>query len=101
MDNFNPKIFHSNTDISTQIKKKESEYSDVYKKLTGFGVLQNPYTQLTPDDLAKFRSSLEASVDKRTKAYQAELAKQRANDALCKVFELGILIYVPFRILLD
>jgi len=50
------------------------------------GVKDNVYTTLTLDYLEKSRTALEVVVQKRDAAYKTELARQRANDALCKEF---------------
>jgi len=51
------------------------------------GVTENIYTNLTLEDLAKARSvDLKGAMDTRTKAYNVELERQRANDRLCKEF---------------
>jgi len=49
-------------------------------------VTQNIYTKLTLDDLAKANTSLEGALKSRHEAYDKELARQRANDQLCKDF---------------
>lgn len=84
--------FHSNNEIASVAKSKQAEYSDVHKKLTDFGVTKNPYSDLTPESLSQSKAHLDAAVDKRQKAYQTELARQRANDALCKVITPSIYV---------
>jgi Ca2+-binding EF-hand superfamily protein len=44
------------------------------------------YTTLTLSDLEKSKSNLDNALKVRNDAYQKELARQRANDALCKQF---------------
>jgi len=66
--------------------KRKKGYNDVWKKLGDLGVTNNIYTTSTPDTLAKSRGLLDAAIDNRKKRYQAELSRQRANDALCKQF---------------
>jgi len=76
----------SNSEITTKGNNLKKEYEDIFKKGQEMGVKDNAYTKLTLEDLAKSRSVLDAAVSKRTEAFKAELARQRANEALCKEF---------------
>jgi len=49
-------------------------------------VTHNQYTTLTPADLEKSAAVIKVALDKRNSAFATELARQRANDALCKEF---------------
>jgi len=83
---YQAKLDANNKSLASDGQKKRGDYDDVHKKLEGFGVKENPYTTLRPADLDKSKANLEAAQDKRNKAFQTELARQRANDALCKEF---------------
>jgi len=50
------------------------------------GVTQNIYTTHNPDSLARAKVDMEGALKQRRDAFAAELARQRANDALCKDF---------------
>jgi len=50
------------------------------------GVTHNIYTQLTVADLDKAEAGLRTSTNEYNKRYQAELERQLANDALCRLF---------------
>jgi len=50
------------------------------------GVKDNKYTVLTLEDLATAATSLEDAISKMQAAYDAELARQIANDKLCQEF---------------
>jgi len=76
----------SEADVKHAGQQKTSEYQNVSQQLSHLGVTENMYTKLSNDDLAKAYSALEHALENRNKAYQTELARQRANDQLCKDF---------------
>jgi len=76
----------TNTEILAEANKLKTEADQTYTAAVNLGVKENPYTTLTPADLAKTLEDLNAAIEKRNAAYQQELALQRANDALCKQF---------------
>jgi len=86
VESFNADLTKMDNDIGKEGNDQKKSYDDIWKKLGDLGVKQNIYTNSTPDTLAKSRSSLESALDARRKRYQTELARQRANDALCKEF---------------
>jgi len=86
VDAFKSKLDASNTEIISHGDAKQGEYKEVNKKMLEMKVKDNVYTTLTLDDLAKSRSDLDGSVDKRNKAYATELARLKANDKLCRDF---------------
>lgn len=76
----------SDADLAGNADKLKSEFESVHKNMTEMGVKENIYTTLTLQDLAKSRSTLDSAIASRKAAYEKELARQRANDALCKEF---------------
>lgn len=125
---YNATLNNSNNSINQQITDKKAEYTAVYAKMGEMGVHENVYTNLTPEDLERSRAQLVAgmlvvvmvtrtntsqhllhfilftifltAVEKRTHAYQTELARQRANDALCKEFAalVSLLLLLLLRV---
>lgn len=83
---FKTSLDKSNADIKSQADSKQAGYTDIHKKMVGMGVKDNVYTTHTLETLASARSVLESAVQKRTAAYDAELARQKANDQLCRDF---------------
>jgi len=76
----------SDEHIKKESETKTHEYKNVHSQMVGMGVTQNIYTKLSLDDLAKANTSLEGALSARQEAYNKELARQRANDQLCKDF---------------
>jgi len=77
----------SNADIEAEAAAKKSEYEAVDRKMKEMNVKENQYTTLSLDDLAKTKATeLNGAISTRNEAYSKELARQRANDALCKEF---------------
>jgi len=58
----------------------------VFKQATDMGVRENVYTTTTLADVDSTRAKLAQAIDTRDAAYQKELARQVANDNLCKEF---------------
>jgi len=75
-----------NDRINKEAGDKQNEAKGVLDKMHQMGANDNPYTTLTLDDLSKSKTTLQGEMDKRNKAFETELARQRANDALCKEF---------------
>jgi len=75
-----------NSAIEAEADRKKAAYEEIFKQGADLGVTENVYTQLTLDDLANARHSLNESLASRNDAYAKELAKQQANDALCQKF---------------
>eukprot|EP01090_Pellita_catalonica_P017064 TRINITY_DN5077_c0_g1_i2.p1 TRINITY_DN5077_c0_g1~~TRINITY_DN5077_c0_g1_i2.p1 ORF type:complete len:1314 (-),score=365.62 TRINITY_DN5077_c0_g1_i2:124-3771(-) len=72
--------------LKGEADEKQTEYNDVHTKMTDMGVTENVYTKLGLDDLSASRASLDSAISDSSAAYDKELAKQRANDELCKQF---------------
>ncbi|KAJ5080783.1 alpha-actinin-2 [Anaeramoeba ignava] len=66
-------------------KMKES-CEKVKVEMDEYKVTNNPYTGLTIKDSATSFQTLQDALSERTKAYEAELKRQRENDELCKKF---------------
>jgi len=65
---------------------KTGEYTSSFGAGEKLGVKDNKYTDLTLDILSQAASSLEEAIAKMQAAYDAELARQTANDKLCQEF---------------
>jgi len=76
----------NNSHIETQSETMKSEYTSVDGLMREFGVKQNVYTTSTLDSLERTKSQLAVALKACSDAYAKELARQRANDALCKDF---------------
>jgi len=77
----------SNTDsVNNTMAEKKGVYEGVWNDMQSMNFSDNPYTTLTVEDLAKTEENVKAAIDGRQQRYDAELARQRANDELCKQF---------------
>eukprot|EP01094_Clydonella_sp_ATCC50884_P000749 TRINITY_DN1056_c0_g1_i1.p1 TRINITY_DN1056_c0_g1~~TRINITY_DN1056_c0_g1_i1.p1 ORF type:complete len:1109 (-),score=578.87 TRINITY_DN1056_c0_g1_i1:133-3255(-) len=74
------------TQIGGAADEKQAAYKATMDTMNSLGVTDNMYTNTTLEDLARSRAELDAAVGARRAAYDAELARQRANDELCKKF---------------
>lgn len=72
--------------INSHVSALESKYTPVWAEMLQLGVrtAENPYSKLTPDDMAKSRAELAAALGARQQRYQTELEKQRADDKACR-----------------
>eukprot|EP01094_Clydonella_sp_ATCC50884_P008373 TRINITY_DN177_c0_g1_i1.p1 TRINITY_DN177_c0_g1~~TRINITY_DN177_c0_g1_i1.p1 ORF type:complete len:1232 (+),score=684.36 TRINITY_DN177_c0_g1_i1:352-3696(+) len=76
----------SDAEAEKQISVRSGEYQGVFDEAAGLGVKENVYTKHTPDTLKATAEELRGALGARRDAYAKELAKQEANDALCKAF---------------
>lgn len=76
----------SNATLNESLQRKSTHFQDLYQAMIKAQVRDNIYTRLTLEDLAHCRSDVENALQKRTNEFRQELARQRANDALCKQF---------------
>jgi len=80
--------------ISNDTTSKKKGYDDVWNNLQKMKVTDNAYTALSYKDLEDARNKVETSVKSYQTAYNAELARQKANDALCQDFAKKIKSFV-------
>lgn len=76
----------STATITASLAEKKDVYTRVWADIEAMGFNDNPYTTLTVADLAASEAALTAALEGRQQRYDAELARQRANDALCLQF---------------
>jgi len=76
----------NNETISNTMAEKKGVYEGVWSEMQSMNFSDNPYTTLTVEDLTKTEASVNAAIEGRQQRYDAELARQRANDELCKQF---------------
>lgn len=72
--------------VRSKADEKKKAYEAVWAELQQYKVTENKYTVLTLNDLVAHRAKLEDALSNQRKAYDTELAKQIANDKLCKEF---------------
>jgi len=80
--------------VNSDTTSKKKGYDDVWNNLQKMKVTDNAYTSLTYKDLEDARNKLDGSVKAYQAAYNAELARQKANDALCQDFAKKIKSFV-------
>jgi len=83
---FNATLTESDSATRAAADEKQGAYNATMSAMNDLGVTDNMYTTTTLDDLAASRAELEKALEARRAAYDAELARQRANDELCKKF---------------
>ena len=66
--------------------QRQKAATDVDGQLKSYHVTDNAYTTLTVASLHEAHGTIEAGLAKLKAGYETELARQRANDALCKDF---------------
>jgi hypothetical protein len=72
--------------VDAQTKDFQGKYDAVWAEMIQLGVRtpENPYSKLTPDDMAKLRADLAAALQARQARFHAELEKLRADDKACR-----------------
>lgn len=75
-----------NSQVGEKSSSNKSEWEGFVSEMGELGVTDNQYTTITSADLDSSLASLNDAIAKRNEAYETELARQRANDALCKSF---------------
>jgi len=73
-------------EVKAKAEEKQAAYNHVWTQLTELKVTRNVYTSHTPSTLQSLRANVDAALAARQTAYAAELARQRANDEICKHF---------------
>lgn len=73
-------------EVASTVSTKQSHYKQTFSEAQSLGVAENRYTTRTLDSLAENATSLEAAQAECKTRYEAELARQRHNDALCRAF---------------
>jgi spectrin beta, non-erythrocytic 1/4/5 len=68
------------------VESQMAAAQSVFDEAASLGVTENVYTPHNPASLAGVAEELRGALSKRQEAYAQELAKQQANDALCKEF---------------
>jgi len=86
VEGFEAVLNKSNADYTADANRLNTEANSTHTAAINLGVKENPYTTLTPENLTQTVQSLQSAIEKRNATYKAELALQRANDALCKQF---------------
>jgi len=76
----------SEQQIRKSLDKMKATYEQVWAELEKMKVSDNKYTSLTPTDLEGTRSKVEDAFKARREAYNAELAKQKAEDELARTY---------------
>jgi len=76
----------NNETIANTMAEKKGVYEGIWAEMQSMNFSDNPYTTLTVEDLTKTEASVNAAIEARQGRYDAELARQRANDELCKQF---------------
>jgi len=77
---------NNNETITNTMAEKKGVYSGIWNEICGMNFSDNPYTTLTVADLETTENNVNAAIEGRQQRYDAELARQRANDELCKQF---------------
>jgi len=72
--------------VTSDSTSKKQGYDGVWANLQKMKVTDNAYTALSYKDLEDARAKLDGAVKSYQSAYNAELARQKANDALCADF---------------
>jgi len=72
--------------IEAQTSDSRAKYEAVWAEMLRLEVRtpENPYSKLTPDDMAKTRAEQAAALHARQARFQAELEKLRADDKACR-----------------
>jgi len=73
-------------EVKAKAEEKKGAYSKVWTDLTELKVTRNEYTSHNPTSLQKLADNVTTALQGRHAAYAAELARQKANDDLCKEF---------------
>jgi len=81
-----PQLAKENAEFNEKSATKQKGCKDVHAQGVALGVKDNEYTKLSLDDLANSGKSLSNAIAQRDQKYQTELARQRANDKLCRDF---------------
>mmetsp|Transcript_33112 Transcript_33112/g.64953 ORF Transcript_33112/g.64953 Transcript_33112/m.64953 type:complete len:1106 (+) Transcript_33112:33-3350(+) len=76
----------SDAEITNDGTSKLSTYNAVNADAAAIGVKDNRYTNIVPGDLDSSLEKLKSACTERKAAYDTELARQRANDALDREF---------------
>lgn len=79
-------LSQSDSELNTDSDKRQAAYTSVWEQLGSYGVTDNVYSSLTVDSLAAEQGSLTNGLEHRRSLYNAELERQRKNDALCRKF---------------
>lgn len=67
-------------------QQRQAAAVDIDTQLKSYNVTENAYSTLTVESLNEAHAKIVAGLEKLQQAYESELARQRANDALCKEF---------------
>eukprot|EP01090_Pellita_catalonica_P019472 TRINITY_DN6651_c0_g1_i1.p1 TRINITY_DN6651_c0_g1~~TRINITY_DN6651_c0_g1_i1.p1 ORF type:complete len:984 (-),score=317.79 TRINITY_DN6651_c0_g1_i1:120-2789(-) len=86
VEEFKATLDADTAEITSAADAQKQAALEVFKQGEELGVTENRYTKLAPGDLDTARATLEAAVSKRNEEYEAELARQRHNDKLCREF---------------
>jgi actinin alpha len=81
-----PGVTQKETQVKARADEKKAAYDAVWAELQQYKVTENKYTNLTINDLVNARAKLDEALKNQRNTYNAELAKQQANDKLCKEF---------------
>jgi len=84
VESFQKVLEQKDAQIHKRAADSKAAYTKVHTELTELNVTENPYTQLTPQDLDTAQANLATAVQARLDAYNVELAKQRHDDKLCR-----------------
>eukprot|EP01104_Vermistella_antarctica_P013217 TRINITY_DN3969_c0_g1_i1.p1 TRINITY_DN3969_c0_g1~~TRINITY_DN3969_c0_g1_i1.p1 ORF type:complete len:1004 (+),score=356.20 TRINITY_DN3969_c0_g1_i1:73-3012(+) len=76
----------SDDEINAQVNARIRVYREVNASMQDLGVTDVKYTDLTLGDLEEAKNALDAALVARRAAYDTELARVRADDALCVRF---------------
>jgi len=85
---FHSILENSNAAIRADADGRRADAHHIWEAMISLSVdvYANPYSRITIQDLNDIRQELDGVLEKRNHAYQAELAKQKANDQLCQEF---------------
>jgi len=75
--------------VNAKAEEKKAAFSSVWTNLTELKVTRNVYTSHNPSSLDGLRENVNAALKSRQGAYATELARQKANDDLCKDFAVA------------
>jgi len=72
--------------VEARTRDFQSKYDAVWAEMLQLGVRtpENPYSKLTPDDMAKTREEQAGALHARQTRFHAELEKLRADDKACR-----------------
>ncbi|KAJ5074396.1 alpha-actinin-2 [Anaeramoeba ignava] len=86
VESYKKTLDSENQQIKTQAAKLKGACDSLQEELNSYNVTDNPYTTFTMEDVDQQLQDLENAIQQRNKAYDTELKRQQANDALCRKF---------------